>query len=400
MTDAPAAPVAKASAPASAAIERLASIDRMRGFVILLMALDHVRDFLDADASAFYPTDLTKTYPALFLTRLVTHLCAPTFVFLAGVSAYLHLKQIRDPRALRRFLVTRGLWLILLDIVVISPVWAVGIGKIYLGVLWAIGVGMIALAPMTFLSPKAVLAIGVMIVAGHNLLDSIHASDFGAFAPYWSMIHEQGALPFGFSGHVSYPVLSWTGIMAIGFGAGPVFLEPAQRRKRILTALGVAATALFFVLRLPNIYGDPSPWSVQRDAVMTAFSVLNVSKYPPSLLYALITLGPMLMILAAMERVHGIFGHALAVYGRTPLFFYVLHLYVALAAGVLLRLAQGMELGRMMEEGARAFSSQQFGTNLAGVYVSWILVMTALYPACRWYAGVKERRRDWWLSYL
>jgi uncharacterized membrane protein len=391
---------AGASAVSPSAVERLASVDRMRGFVILLMALDHVRDFLDTDAWSFYPTDLTRTYPALFLTRFVTHLCAPTFVFLAGVSAFLHLAQIGDPSGLRRFLVTRGLWLILLDIFVISPVWAIGFGKVYLGVLWAIGVGMIALAPMTLLSPPVVLAIGATIVAGHNLLDSFHASDFGAFAPLWNIIHEQGALPFGVPGHVSYPVLSWTGIMAIGYGLGPLFLETPLRRGRILTVLGVAAMGLFLVLRVTNAYGDPSPWSVQRDDVMTAFSVLNVTKYPPSLLYALITLGPMFIILSAMERLRGMFGDVLAIFGRTPLFVYILHLYVALAVGLLLRFAQGMDLARVKQLGTGAISPGEYGTNLAGVYAAWILIMAMLYPVCRWYAGVKIKRRDWWLSYL
>jgi uncharacterized membrane protein len=385
---------------ASGATARLAGVDRMRGLVILLMALDHVRDFFHADALLFDPTDLTKTYPPLFLTRFITHYCAPTFVFLAGASAFLHAVQLGDPPALRRFLATRGLWLILLDAFVVSPVWALGFGKLYLGVLWAIGVGMIALAPMTLLSPPAVLAIGATIVLGHNLLDSIHASQFGAFAPFWSLIHEQGALPFGAPGRVFYPALPWVGIMAIGYGLGPLFNEPAARRDRILTLLGVAAIAAFIILRLTNFYGDPRPWSEQRDGVMTVFSVLNVTKYPPSLLYALVTLGPMLILLPTMERLGGVAGEVLATFGRTPLFIYILHLYAALAAGALLRFAEGMSLQQLRELGPNAVPPHEYGTNLAGVYVAWVAIMTALYPACRWYAGVKRRRRDWWLSYL
>ena len=403
MTQAVTEPRAKSIASASlatpATTTRLASIDRMRGLVILLMALDHVRDFFDADSMLFDPTDLTKTYPALFLTRFITHYCAPTFVFLAGASAYLHQVQINDASALRRFLATRGLWLIALDIFVVSPVWGLGLGKVYLGVFWAIGVGMIALAPLTLLSPGSVLAVGALIVCSHNLLNSIHASQFGALAPLWSLIHEQGSLPFGVPGRLFYPALPWIGIMAIGYGLGPIFLEPETRRRRILTILGVAAIAGFIALRITNLYGDPHPWSVQRDDLMTVFSVLNVTKYPPSLLYALVTLGPMLILLPALERLGGTIGEILATFGRTPLFIYILHLYVALAAGILLRVAQGMDLHKLGELTPEKVS-QNYGTNLVGVYLAWIVIMTLLYPACRWYAGVKQRRRDWWLSYL
>jgi uncharacterized membrane protein len=400
MSGARATSIVKASAVAPAATARLVGVDRMRGLVILLMALDHVRDFFDADALLFSPTDLAKTYPALFLTRFITHYCAPTFVFLAGVSAFLHQIQINDAPALRRFLATRGLWLILLDLFVVSPVWALGFGKYYLGVLWAIGASMIALAPMTLLSPRAVLAIGAAIVVGHNLLDSVHASQFGAFAPLWSLIHEKGALPFGVPGRVFYPALPWIGIMAIGYGLGPVFIEPAARRRRTLTLLGLAAITAFIVLRLTNFYGDPKAWSMQVDGVMTVFSVLNVTKYPPSLLYALVTLGPMLLLLPALERVGGVIGETLATFGRTPLFVYILHLYVALIAGIMMRLARGMDLQKLHDLAPGAIPRQTYGTNLVGVYVAWIVVMAILYPACRWYAGVKRRRRDWWLSYL
>jgi len=394
-------PITEKVSPAPAAVAaRLPGIDRMRGLVIVLMALDHVRDFFNVDALYFDPTDLTRTYPALFLTRFVTHYCAPTFVLLAGVSAFLHGRKLNDRGALARFLLTRGVWLILLDAIVVSPVWALELGRFHLATLWAIGCSMIALAGLVFLPPRAVLLIGVLILVSHNLLDPMHAAQFGAWAPLWSMFHEPGALPFGLPGGVSYPVLPWIGIMALGYGLGPVFLEPAAERARQLTLLGLASIALFLLLRGTNFYGDPHPWSQQRDNMMTALSVLNVSKYPPSLLYALVTLGPALLLLPAMERFGGFAGEVLATFGRVPLFFYLLHLYAAHAAAVALFLTEGFDFAQLRGFGAQAAPPEGLGLSLPATYAAWILIMAALYPACRWFANVKRRRHDWWLSYL
>jgi uncharacterized membrane protein len=379
---------------------RLPGIDRMRGLVILLMALDHVRDFFNADALYFDPTDLTQTYPALFLTRFITHYCAPTFVLLAGVSAFLHGTKLDDRGALARFLLTRGVWLILLDAFVVSPVWALELGRFHLGTLWAIGVSMIALAGLVFLPARAVLLTGALILVCHNALDSLHAPMFGAWAPLWTILHEPGALPFGLPGGVSYPVFPWIGIMALGYGLGPVFLEPVTERARQLTLLGLAAIALFLLLRGTNFYGDPRPWSTQRDSVMTALSMLNVTKYPPSLLYALVTLGPVLLLLPVMERCGGFAGEVLATYGRVPLFIYVLHLYAAHAVAVALFLTEGFHFDQLRGFGAQAVPPEGLGLSLPATYAAWILIMAALYPACRWFAGVKQRRREWWLSYL
>ena len=394
-------PITEKVSPAPAAVAaRLPGIDRMRGLVIVLMALDHVRDFFNVDALYFDPTDLTRTYPALFLTRFVTHYCAPTFVLLAGVSAFLHGRKLDDRGALARFLLTRGVWLILLDAIVVSPVWALELGRFHLATLWAIGCSMIALAGLVFLPLRAVLLIGVLILVSHNLLDPLHAAQFRAWAPLWSMLHEPGALPFGLPGGVSYPVLPWIGIMALGYGLGPVFLEPASTRARQLTLLGLASIALFLLLRGTNFYGDPHPWSQQRDSMMTALSVLNVSKYPPSLLYALVTLGPALLLLLAMERFGGFAGEVLATFGRVPLFIYLLHLYAAHAAAVALFLTEGFDYNQLRGFGAQAAPPAGLGLSLPATYAAWILIMAALYPACRWFANVKRRRHDWWLSYL
>jgi uncharacterized membrane protein len=220
----------KVSRVPAAAGARLPGIDRMRGLFIVLMALDHVRDFFNVDALHFDPTDLARTYPALFLTRFVTHYCAPTFVFLAGVSAFLHGTKRDDRWPLARYLLTRGVWLILLDAIVVSPIWALRLGSIDLGTLWAIGFSMIVLAGLVWLQPRAVLLLGALILLGHNLLDNVHASEFGDWAVFWNILHEQGALPFGLRGAVAYPVFPWIGIMAMGYGLGHIVLEPATQR--------------------------------------------------------------------------------------------------------------------------------------------------------------------------
>ena len=375
------------TAPAPPRAERVAGIDRLRGLVIVLMALDHVRDFFEIDALRFSPTDLTQTYPALFFTRFITHYCAPTFVLLAGISAFLHGVQIQDRTAQTRFLITRGLWLIALDALVISPVWPDPLGVIELGTLWAIGCGMIALAGLQWLSARVALAVGVVIIAAHNLLDSVHASAFGAYGPFWSLLHEQGPLPFGLDGKVAYPALPWIGVIALGYGLGPLFALPAERRARLLQCAGAAAIALFLLLRALNLYGDPAPWSGQGTIIFAALSFLNVTKYPPSLLYILVTLGPVLMLLPAMERLDGAASRVLEVFGQTPLFFYVTHLYAMVAVHAALMLASGAP-------------PENLRVGLAAAYLAWAALVAALYPVCRWFAGVKRRRRYGWLSYL
>ncbi|MEK4033310.1 heparan-alpha-glucosaminide N-acetyltransferase domain-containing protein [Methylocystis sp. IM3] len=379
---------------------RLPEIDRLRGLVMVVMALDHMRDFFDADALRFSPTDLERTYPFLFFTRFVTHFCAPTFALLAGVGAYLYGARRRDPETLSLFLATRGVWLILLDAVAISPVWG-GPGRIMLGTLWAIGCGLVALSLLSRLPARQVLAIGAAIVLGHNLLDGVHAADLGAFGPWWRLLHEKGPLPLGLPGAVYYAALPWIGVVALGYGIGPLFERAPAARDETLLRAGLCALAAFAVLRATNFYGDPAPWTAQREALFTALSFLNVTKYPPSLLYLLVTLGGAALILPALERVNGAAGRVLAVFGRTPLLFYVLHLYLGAAAALALLAAQGYSYADVAGFLKSGGPPAGLGIGLAGAYAAWVLVVAALYPACRWFGGVKRRRRDlWWLSYL
>ncbi|RYF93380.1 MAG: DUF1624 domain-containing protein [Caulobacteraceae bacterium] len=379
--------------------QRLASIDLLRGVVIVLMALDHMRDYFHDKAWIMDPLDPAKTDLALYLTRWVTHFCAPTFIMLAGVSAFLQGVNGKGTRALSWFLLTRGLWLVVLEMTVINFGWMFSMDSIGLIVIWAIGVSMMLMAALVCLPSRVVLAIGVAIIAGHNLLDGIKAADLGALAPLWNVIHEPGfAAPF----FIGYPVLPWLGVMAFGYGIAPVFqMEPA-RRARLLTATGLAMIGLFALLRGFNLYGNPGPWSDQPGVLRDGFSLFNVAKYPPSLDYLLITLGPVLVLLPHLEKARGWFADALLVFGRAPLAFYVLHIYL----GHLLMMAVGLAtgypaplfVGFMADPGPLIESG--WGHPLWVVYAVWALVLVLLWPVCRWWGELKRRRRDWWLSYL
>lgn len=378
---------------------RLASIDMLRGAVIVLMALDHVRDFFHDNAWIMDPLDPAKTDLALYLTRWVTHFCAPTFVMLAGMSAFLQGYNGRDRKALSWFLVSRGAWLILLELTLINFGWNFNIPGFALIVIWAIGVSMIVLAGLVWLPSRAVLAFGVAIMALHNLLDPIKAQSLGDFAPWWMILHEQGWNGFVF---VSYPLIPWVGVMAFGYGLAPVFqMEPAKRA-RILTLLGLGMIVAFLVLRVLNLYGDPRPWSDQPGLLRDGYSVFNVAKYPPSLNYLLITLGPALLLLPQLEKAKGWFAEVMLVYGRAPLAFYVLHIFLGhalmLGAGLATGYPAGVFIGFMANPGPLIESG--WGHPLWVVYLVWAIVLVLLYPVCRWWGDLKQRRRDWWLSYL
>jgi uncharacterized membrane protein len=384
---------------------RIPEIDRLRGLVMVLMALDHMRDFLDADALRFNPTDLCHTYPILFFTRLVTHLCAPTFAFLAGCGAFLYGDRIKNFRALSQFLISRGFWLIALDIFLVGPVFAGGPGKAELGTLWAIGCGLVALSALCRLRAEQVLIIGLVIVFGHDILDGVHASDLGVYGPWWRLLHERGDLPFGIPGSVVYPILPWIGVVALGYGFGQIFLRPEPVREGIIRVSGYCALLIFVVLRTINSYGDPVQWTIQNDKLSTFLSFLNVSKYPPSLLYLMLTLGISALIMGPLTRMRaGInkqAGDALAVFGRTPLLFYISHLYLGAAAGLIVAHFQGYSFQQISEFIQSKSVPEDLGLGLIGAYVGWIAVVLLLYPVCRQFDRFKQRRSDLWiLRYL
>lgn len=385
----------RASATTAHAAARVRSIDILRGLVMVLMALDHVRDFF-TDVR-FDPLDLSQTSAPLFLTRWITHFCAPTFVFLAGVSAYLMARRCTRAE-LSRFLFTRGLWLVVLEVTLMSLVWTFNVRYdhgLFLQVIWAIGVSMIVLAALVHLQVPEIAAYSIVMILGHNLLDGIEPQSLGLWAPLWSLLHVSGAIEHAF---VAYPLIPWIAVMSLGYCAGGLFEIEQRRRTQWLTCLGAASLTLFVLLRTPNVYGDPGDWTLQDTTLRTLLSFVNVQKYPPSLQYLLLTLGVGLLLLAAFESARGKFSEVLRTFGRVPLFFYVLHIALAhLVAGVI---AFAMGFGTALLSDDMFTLPQAWGFGLPVVYLAWALVAATLYPACRWFAAVKRRRDDWWLSYL
>lgn len=388
---------------------RLSSIDMLRGLAIVIMAIDHSRDFFML-AGVQDPMHDPNISPALFFTRWITHFCAPVFVFLAGTSAGLMTAR-KGPLAMGQFLLVRGLWLLVVEWLVISTAFTFSPGGLVqtgghilvpLQVIWAIGVSMVVLSGAQFLGRMACLAIGALIVAGHNLLDPIWpvTAWFDQQWPLWVALHAGMTIicgPFQFG--VVYPPLPWIGVMLLGYGASVVFERPAPQRDAVLLRVGIAICVAFIALRTLDVYGDPNafrphaagPWG-------TVMAFLNTTKYPASLLFLLMTLGPAAILCAFADRLHGAVKDGLVMFGRVPFAFYVAHFYLLHALSVLLGIYQGFGLHEMLT--IFMFYPKAYGVSLAGVYGVWVLVLLILYPFCRWVAGVKARRRDWWLSYL
>jgi uncharacterized membrane protein len=403
--------------------QRINSVDLLRGLIMVIMLLDHTRDFVHHDTFFFDPTDLTRTYPALFYTRWVTHFCAPLFVFLSGAGAYFQFARGKPTAELSRFLVTRGLWLIVLEFTVIRFLVFWNFDMTFLGfaqVIWVLGWSMILLAALIHLPLRAIAAFGIVMIVAHNALDSVRVAPWqGPGTPMptgmsalWVVLHQGGLLlPFGFPGPVwfiLYPLIPWLGVMAAGYAFGSLYDLPPAERRRWLLRWGMVVTVGFILLRATNLYGDPSNWAVQRSAAMTVVSFLNLQKYPPSLLFLAMTIGPGLLALAWWDRYNGAepvprnpIARGLITYGRVPLFFYILQWVIAHSAGYLLSLIAGKPTWiyfRLPGPGPNA--PPDVGFNLWVVYAAWITGVLLLYPLCRWYAGLKARRRDWWLSYL
>ena len=378
---------------------------------MVLMALDHVRDFIHRGAMSASPTDLATTTPALFLTRWVTHVCAPTFIFTAGLGAFLWWQRGRTRRQLSTYLATRGLWLIVLELTVMRLAYNFNLSPSYpvlLLVLWVIGACMIGLALLVWLPMPVLAVLSVAAIASHNLLDGATAAQFGSAAPGWNLLHQPGAFALGGTTIiVGYPLIPWIAVMALGFCCGRLYLMEREGRRRYLLIAGAAVTAGFVVIRALNGYGDPASWATQRSPAYTVLSFLNTTKYPPSLDFLLMTLGPSLIALAWLDRPGLTRSNPLVVFGQVPLFYFVIHFYAAHAAAAVLALLQygRNALGFIFQPvpsmgGPPEVFPPRFGHELWVAYLVWALIVLALYPACRWLAGVKARRRDWWLSYL
>jgi uncharacterized membrane protein len=369
---------------------------------MVLMALDHVRDYIWAPR--FDPLDLSQTTAAWFLVRWVTHFCAPVFIFLAGTSAFLLESRGMERGRLTRWLLSRGLWLVFAEFTFIAFAWDFNLRNSYViglrpAVIWTLGVSMMVLALLVHLPRWAVGAFGLVMVLGHNLLDGVSPEQFGAWAPLWMLLHKQAPTEvWGLKVFVAYPLVPWIGVMALGYVFGPLLLRPAEQRHRWLVRLGLGMTVAFVALRALGVYGEPKPWSEQASALFTALAFLDNTKYPPSLLYLLMTLGPAMLVLASLERVRGKLAEALAVFGRVPFFYYVVHVYLIHSLAVGLGVLQGFPALALCD--MFFLLPQGYGLGLAGVLAVWVGVVLALYWPCRWFDRVKRTRRSAWLSYL
>lgn len=395
------ATLAQTAVPVAAKRARLESIDVVRGVIMIVMALDHTRDFFGN--SGLNPTDPATTTIPLFFTRWITHFCAPTFFLLTGTGAFLARRR-KSTRELSRFLFTRGLWLIFLELVVTRDLgWQFNFDYHVLAliVLWALGWAMIVLSALVYLPPAVVTVFGVVMIATHNLFDSVPWNNW-----FWSILHVPTVLIATprIAIFEAYPLIPWVGVTAAGYGLGQVYSWPAERRRAFLLRLGLGLTTAFFVLRAINIYGDPSRWSPQRSPVFTALSFLNTTKYPPSLIYLLMTLGPATLFLWAVDGGTPRWLRPALIFGKVPMFYYLLHIpLIHLIAVAVCYARYGHVYWMFQSPTLNDFPvtlPPGWGYSLPIVYLVWIVVVVALYPLCRLFAGLRQRRSDPWLSYF
>jgi uncharacterized membrane protein len=381
---------------------RIASVDILRGIIMVIMALDHVRDFF-SNFRKYDPLDLDHTSVMMFFTRWITHFCAPVFVFLAGTSVFLSLSRGKTIQHASRTLFTRGLWLVLVEVTIVRLGWTFNFdySLIILQVIWAIGISMIFLSLLIHLPKPIIAAIGLIIVFGHNYLDSIHASSFNNNAIYWNILHEQGAV------HITkkvvlfviYPVVPWIGVMALGYCFGSILKKEAKERDKWLYFIGSSCIALFIIIRFINQYGDPFPWKHRNDWT-SVLAFIKCQKYPPSLLYLLMTLGPSIAILPVLEKMKGTIANFFTVYGRVPMFYYALHIYLIHSLAIITGLILGVQAKVFTSNGALFDPNLPWGFSLPIVYLYWIATVLLLYYPCRWFMNYKMEHKKWWLSYL
>jgi uncharacterized membrane protein len=383
---------------------RLDTVDVVRGLVMVVMAIDHVRDYFSF--ARFDPTDLSQTTVPLFFTRWITHFCAPVFVFLAGTGSFLSLARGQPKKALARFLLTRGIWLVILEVTILRFGWSFDVTQPFVGVqvIWAIGWSMIVLSALVFLPVRVVAAIGITMVLAHNALDRIDVSDVGSLGPLWRILHVQGPQPIGkLTLFIVYPLVPWIGVMACGYAFGEILVTDRAKRRRRAARLGFALIGCFIALRASNLYGDPAPWGPQKNAIFTVMSFLNCTKYPPSLLYLLMTLGPALVALSAFDRqtISDGLMRPIVTFGRVPMFYYLIHVFVIhLTAVVIGSIRYGHFEQRLLLGPFGGNYPDGYGYGLFVVYLVWLAIVLALYPVCAWFAGVKRRRKDAWLRFL
>lgn len=386
--------------------QRIQSIDIVRGIVMVIMALDHIRDLMHITSLTQSPTDLNNTTPALFFTRWITYLCAPIFVFLSGTSAYLSMKKRADMASTRKFLLKRGLWLILMEFTLVNfALWFDFQFRILmLQVIAAIGAGFIILSFLLKVNVKTITIISLLIIFLHNLLQFLPQVNNKTLSVLLNVFFIPGPqiVSKEFMFFTAYPVIPWVAILLLGFSCGRIFEKERSQQKKFLFNSGIIALSLFIILRFINVYGDTFPWAEQKNTVMTIISFLNVTKYPPSLQFDLLFLGIMFLLLWVTTNRSGWLQNIFSVYGKVPMFYYLLHLYIIRLAVFIMVFAQGFRWNDLL------FGPFQFGRPAAGsginlkmVYIVWLLIVALLYPVCKWYGNYKmQHRENEWLRYL
>lgn len=387
---------------------RIHSIDILRGAVMIIMALDHARHIFHQPAMIDEPTNLATTTPILFFTRWITHFCAPVFLFLSGVSAYIS-GQSKTKKELSSFLVKRGLWLLVVELVIISfsLTFNPAYNFFFLQVIWAIGWSMVILGLLVRTSLPVIILTGTILFFGHNALDHVRLPGEGTASVLWNLLLTSSGKFYTVgddrSVAVLYAILPWTAIMIAGFVFGRLYRPDYDKykRKKILLISGIALSALYIMLRVINGYGDPAPWSEQKDVVYNILSFLNVTKYPVSLQYSCMTLGPAFIILALTEKIKNKFTSAVMIFGRVPFFYYVVHFYLLRIICVALFFASGYGWNEVSDKGSfMFFRPLDFGFSLAVVYLIWLAVIALLYQPCKWFSRYKKTYKQWWLSYV
>ncbi len=387
-------------------MKRITSIDFVRGLVMIIMALDHVRDIIILPIYPQDPTALETTTPALFATRWITHLCAPTFVFLSGTSTYLSMKNQANFSESRHFLFKRGLWLVLLNFTIVNfgIFFDIKFSVLFSQVIAAIGVGFLGLALLLKLPVRTIGIIGLIIIFGHDLFSGINFPQNAPLNVVWTLLMQVGfyQLTPNVAFLISYPFLPWLGIMLAGYGCGELFNLPSENRKKLFLKIGLGALALFVALRIFNIYGDISHWSFQKSVLFSFFSFINVSKYPPSLLYTLATLGISFLLLSAFDSIQNKATDIVSVYGKVPLFYYLLHWFVIHTVAFSVFFIQGYHWSDLQFDGfGFARPKDGGGLDLFGTYLAWLSIVAVLYPICLWYSRYKmQHKKKTWLRYL
>ena len=384
---------------------RITSIDLLRGIVMVIMALDHTRDFFHYGSNIDQsPMDFATTSTTLFLTRWITHFCAPVFVFLSGSSIFLYAQKGITKKEVSRFLFTRGIWLILVEIFIIVPVWEFNITSIDLQVIWVIGLCMCIMSALIYLPIKVLFMLGMVIILFHNLLDGIAIKQENISSFLWAIVHERHAFPLNeeYRILVAYPFLPWLGLMIVGYCTGQLYISAsAEKRKFILLYTGIVAIIFFIILRSINLYGDMYSWGKQTSFIFTVLDFIKVTKYPPSLLFILMTMGPALIILALIEKSSNSISSKISIFGKVPFFYYILHL---LLIHVLAMVAFFVTGHSVQELDYNHFNNSTlpfgFGFPIWVVYAVWVIVVLLLYFPCKWYSRYKSNNKKWWLSYL